>query len=341
MLPTLISTILEVPTGSWADRFGRKKIYQLGLAFLTLGQFLFLFARSFYFIVFISVIWGITIALLSGPLESILYDSLVELKRKKDYKNIVANVKIVFYIARSSAAVFAGFMYTINPLIPYVAKFFTYFLALILALFVIEPKYQKTDSLSDFEQIKKAFGNIWQYKDLVYFLLYAMMFSGLGNLLWVTYQPFLADSGFDTKAIGVVYVLLSLFSAFGSFLIKKLQDRFPAFRITQFMIFSVLLISLMMFLIKNYLAVIPIFYLSVIFGFQTPLISNILNKKIKSAYRATAISIVSLAFSLMFAVFTGPVGLLIDKFGLKNLFFFNILLALVVFVVQVLSEKKF
>ena len=70
--------LFEIPTGSWADRFGRKKLYITGLFIGIIGMSFYLWADSVYLFILSATIIGFGSALMTGNIEAMIHDKLEE-----------------------------------------------------------------------------------------------------------------------------------------------------------------------------------------------------------------------------------------------------------------------
>lgn len=75
----LTSFLFEIPTGSWADRFGRKRLYIVGLITEIVGTSFYLWADDTYLFVISAIITGLGYALMSGNIEALVHDQLEEI----------------------------------------------------------------------------------------------------------------------------------------------------------------------------------------------------------------------------------------------------------------------
>jgi MFS family permease len=99
-LTGLTSFLFEVPTGSWADRFGRKRMYIAGLIIGIFGLSFYLWATTIPLFILASIIIGFSGAIMSGNIEAILHDNLSERGEGSGYKEIQANGYTFFFSGR-------------------------------------------------------------------------------------------------------------------------------------------------------------------------------------------------------------------------------------------------
>ena len=76
-------TLLEIPTGCLSDKWGRKWVCRAGAAVMLFSFILYAFAESYLILAIASVFNGLSWALASGNNRALLYDSMVQIKRKK------------------------------------------------------------------------------------------------------------------------------------------------------------------------------------------------------------------------------------------------------------------
>lgn len=95
----LTSFLLEIPSGYFGDNFGHKKTLILSKLFMILSTISFVFANGFWLFVSGSVLMAVSLAFSSGTSEVFLHETLVKLKREKQYSKIMskiaANVSLV------------------------------------------------------------------------------------------------------------------------------------------------------------------------------------------------------------------------------------------------------
>ena len=89
-IQNLSITLLEIPTGCLSDKWGRKWVCRAGAAVMLFSFILYAFAGSYLVLAIASVLNGLSWALASGNNRALLYDSMVQIGRKKDYHQEVS-----------------------------------------------------------------------------------------------------------------------------------------------------------------------------------------------------------------------------------------------------------
>ena len=85
----LLATLLcEIPTGAFADLYGRKKSVSMGLFLYLMGILILTFSSTLFYFIISSIVFGIGQAFLSGAWDALMFDSLKAIKREKEYLKI-------------------------------------------------------------------------------------------------------------------------------------------------------------------------------------------------------------------------------------------------------------
>ena len=85
---SLFVALFEIPSGFFADIYGRKNSILIGSIFLFLGYVIFSFFSGFNEFLFAEILLGIGGSLISGADSAILYDTLLEIKEDNEYTKI-------------------------------------------------------------------------------------------------------------------------------------------------------------------------------------------------------------------------------------------------------------
>ncbi len=124
--------VLEVPTGVFADKFGRKLSTAIAICLYALGNTILYFVEGFSFFVVIALVWGLAGAFASGAFSSLLYDS-----KGIDDETFAETEKItgIFWqISLIFTTVIGGYMFKIGVWLPFLAEIGIYLISLPLLL---------------------------------------------------------------------------------------------------------------------------------------------------------------------------------------------------------------
>ena len=299
----IMSLIFEIPSGIFADIFGRKRTLNLASFFLLLGILLFSFGSGFWIFLFAGVFWGIGMAFDSGASNALLYDTLIELKREKEFKKIQGNILFTTYLFMGLSSIIAIYFYNINPRFPFYLASISVFIAFITSLLFKEPKYPKTNKKTR-EHLIDSLRVIFKNKKVLWIGIYSIILLEFIFIFTRNFiQPYLLSSGMKILYFGVLFASFRVFSSIGAKYSHKLENYF---NIENSLLLLLLGLGLVFFILGIYIQIysfILILVMYFILGASRPLIDDYLNVNIKSNKRATIFSIICLMGSLLNILF--------------------------------------
>ena len=296
--------LFEIPTGALADKIGKKKSLFLGGLTGSLAIAFYAIKPSFLVFFIAEIIWGLSVALLSGAQDSIVYDSLKATKTEKDSQKIFGQFRSYHILAIGIAAPIGSF------LVPYIGLRMVMllsaigpFLAMLVALTLKEPLVAKRKK-NYFKIIRNGLKEFRKNK-----IIQILTFDRASNvtfvmIMFIAYQHALIDMDFAVKNLGWVHSLM----VFGQFIILNSFTFFGTiFKSKRRMIFTFALIPALAYIglgiFSSIFIWITLLVLAQSFGYpRDVLFVNFLNKHIKSSQRATTLSIISMIKSLAFAI---------------------------------------
>ncbi|MFT7245129.1 MAG: MFS family permease [Candidatus Azotimanducaceae bacterium] len=314
----LIVVLFEVPSGYIADVLGRKTALVIGSTFHAAGFTWLCFAESFAGLLVFEGLVAVAISLFSGADLSMLYDSQEALGHgPKEKSRGIANMRFVKSIAEGSAALLGGFLvvYSFDAVV--IANAVFAWVPLALVFFLREPPYTKMESSQAFVNLKGIIRFLYFGDDLLRLICLNTTLFSLATfyVVWML-QPYWAEQGIPLIYFGVLWAAQSFVIAAASKLCIPLEKRFGA---------GVILILIGALPAVGYFGMSGLggligiglsFAFFISRGLNQVMMSDALNKRIPSSFRATANSIVSFMFRGIYIV-TGPmVGFLIEWQGM-------------------------
>jgi predicted MFS family arabinose efflux permease len=250
----------------------------------------------------------------SGADSAILYESLVKLERKKEYQKFEGNAATYIFIGQAFGSIISSFLYIYNPYLPFWFSIANIFVAIIISFGFTDTERKKSEHKYLIHVFKSISISIKTPRILWTVLFAALMGFTFRASYWL-YQPFFQSVNIDVKWFGLIFFGYNMIAAFASkVLLKKFYDTRPR----KVLIGLAVLLSIS-FLIPAFLifpfAVAILGLQQIVRGLYNPTLRFYINHQIKDEYRATVISLVSLAASLSFAIFSPFVGISLDKLG--------------------------
>jgi MFS family permease len=314
--------LLEVPSGYFADVWGRKKSIILGLFFSFLGLLTYSFAHGFNGFLIAELILGFGASFISGADSALLYDSLLELSRENDYKKIEGRNQAIGNFSEGAAGIIAGFIAVASIRYPFYIQTILTIPAIIVAFTLKEPKFHKESKRKPtlVEIIRVVKYALHDNKQVKWLLIYSSVISSSTlTMAWFA-QPYFLRVGLPLSLFGIVWAALQFSVGFFSLSAHYIEQRMGR---------SVVLISLIFLVGIGYLSLsltnalwgigfIFIFYF--VRGMNVPLLCEYVNKLTVPAVRATVLSVNALLFRLIFSILGPILGFLTDKYSLQFAF---------------------
>lgn len=311
-LPYTIGALFEVPSGAWADKYGRSKIFRVGLVMFMLSVLSYVLFKNFYVLFLLQILGAIGYAMQSGGLEAIVHDSTPRKNKNSVYRSIYGKNQAIMYISRVVTTLFGGALYAFNPKSPFLFTFTFAAIALCISFFLQDRRLETPTSLSTTRHIKETLALLLRVKNMALLLLVLCLYILVSEAMFSLYQPYFATLDIPISNFGILFAIISVFSAVGSLSAARIMHKFSNFRIITTMMLSVVFTILFMLLrvpVISYIIIIPS---AIAFGYISILLTTTAQQAVSSRYQATAASIASLLYTCVFSIAAIFVGLSID-----------------------------
>jgi len=195
---SLTVVLLEVPSGYFADVFGRKESLIFASSFLTIGIFTYSLGYNFYQFLIAEILWAFGVSFVSGTDSAFIYDTLKDLKQEKLYKKIMGNAVFCYLIATSIASVIGGFIGKINFRWTFYAMLPFRILLIPLSISLKEPKRHKRifERGYLFELLKVLKNSLIKNEKIRWLIIYSAIIAGFNSAVLWLYQPYFKLTGF-------------------------------------------------------------------------------------------------------------------------------------------------
>lgn len=298
--------LLEIPSGYLADVIGRRKTLILGAVFGTLGFATYSFSFGFLGFLIAEIILGIGQSCISGADSAMLYDSLLEKGKEKEYSRFEGRITSLGNIAEAAAGIIGGLLIAITLRTPYIAQTFIAFIALPAAISLTEPRQQiplMKAGIRDIVHIARF--ALFQDRTLRRNILFsAIIGTSTLTMAWFA-QPFFEYTGISIGWYGLLWTTLNLTVALTSYTAHRLESKLGQKWSIWIIALAIPLayLALGRFHLSTGLIVLYLFYL--VRGYATPVLKDYINRATQSNIRATVLSVRNFIIRLLFAL-TGP-----------------------------------
>lgn len=312
-----IGLAAEVPSGALADKFGRARIAKLGQILVGVGFLIQAIGGGFVPIFVGQAVLMIGAAFASGADEALFFEKLNFKRSSTAWRKLVTRASQVGLVASLTAVVVGGWLYTINPHVPFVVGGIAFIVGALVIWSVKDDKIARakqpvTDEIGDYiNNIREGFGafslpKLWLYVPTIVIVQGAFYTAGWGMLRPVL----LARFHFDPFWGSVVVATCSLMTVGILAYMHKHADRLSEKRMITLISLSAAA-SLMLSLVDiGAWGFVVIFVLYAGDHVLHPFMSEVLNNRAPEKQRATVLSVASFLRSVPYVGLAPIIGYL-------------------------------
>ncbi|SDQ90536.1 Major Facilitator Superfamily protein [Virgibacillus subterraneus] len=316
--------LLEIPTGIIADVYGRKvslfigNILSVGYGtFMLVGDSLSLFGLALMTL-------GTSITFQSGAEEALIYDTLKEKGKEKQYTRVFGNMTALALLSLSFAKLAGGWMAEINWELVYGGIIITHLLALIPIAMLHEPEREKNSSSHTgikqqwINQLKSGI-RIWRTNQPAHIPIIFFIMIGTSIVILTFYgQEYFTRLGYGSMTIGIIFTVEGLLGVLMAKLAYRLESKWSFVSITNYGYLLYLVFFLLFTLSPDWAIVLSFLILSQLVTLYEPIFSNFIQGGLESSVRATFFSMISVVESFIIMLLFPLFGLMIDTIGFRN-----------------------
>ena len=310
---------LEIPSGYFADRVGRKISIVLGSLFWIIGLFFYVECNNFWWLCLGAIFWGIGTSFNSGANEAMLYETLLQVNREKEYKKIQGNIFFYGRIASIVSSILGGMLALISLKLTAYATLVPIIICFCISLSLYETKHKKTNH-ETWQHFKKIFEESFLHnKKLRYFIIFSAIGGFYSIEFWLD-QKYWENLKIPIYYFGIIVAGMSLFSAFGSKYAKEIEEKI-GIKNSLIMIAVIPICVWLVFANAPTIWIIPLFFIpSGLRGFFVPIFNDFVQKNVSSDRRATIMSVMSLFQRMIFFIFAPFLGWITDIYSIQMAF---------------------
>ena len=318
----VMMVVLEVPTGYLADVKGRRSSMIWGTLVFTLAWIMYALSYGFWGFLAAELVMALGWSLLSGADVAMLYDSLSDMGREKEYSKIYGKVVFIQMSALAVSNVIGGYIGAINLRWAYYMMIPAFLLAVLFSCMLKEPKRHKAivkkGYLKEILEVVKFV--LIKNKKLKWLTVYAGIITTFLFIGFWAYQPYFELSGLKVAYFGIVFACFQLIAGFSGkyahVIEKKLGEKYSLVMLLVLMVVSFVLMSNFVMLFSFSF----VFLQQFVRGFQQTVFSDYFNKLTDSSMRATVMSVKSMVERLFIAVLLPISGVMLDLYTIPQAF---------------------
>lgn len=309
-----VKVVGQVPTGAFADRYGRRTTFIAGIAIEGMGLLLFALAGNFPLLVLAYVFWALGITFVQGNDGAYIYDALAAEGRTADYPSragrllaAVAIASMTGSIVGSAVAARFGLQWGVLtgavPAIP----------ALLIALSMQEPPRHGRARLPYLATLRGAFAALRARAAVRWAILFEVSLAASRPASALLFQPFLVRHEVPVAWFGLAILPVALGAVIGSVGSAWVVRTFGVRRTFALALGGAVSALAVLAMVDHLVALLAYPLLQASLGLGAPALGAYVNARTESAVRATVLSVAPLGIALVFSVMAAVAGILGDR----------------------------
>lgn len=314
----IFSLVMEIPTGVFADMVGRKWAVFLSCVLFTIAMVGTILSTTYLAFLVVTLLNSLVNSLYSGSMEALLYDTLKQEGKEKEFDIWTSRMEAITWIGLFVSSVLGGYMYSINPKLPYIVQAMATAIAAIASLWLIEPKidsikYRLSELwMNNLSGFKELFKNAKLRHLTGIFVVVGLGYYVAADILGLSQ---LREYGLDASLAGWVFGVGFVVSATMAHFYPSLRKRFGDIRLVWISAFALLISFVLARFVRATAGVgLVMLRISSSTTFRNSR-SVIMNREIASKNRATTLSTLNLLQMLPYGLTAGLIGGYIDLNG--------------------------
>jgi MFS family permease len=301
----IVGMILEVPTGAFADIFGRRTsliIGKLGVAISFIIAVIFNATIPFVIGIMLSnAMWSF----ISGSESAMVYDDLKENGREGEFAKVSSIGNTIFRISIIIASFAGGFLYNIWIGLPIFLYAITNVIEAIFWYFTKEPNIDSEKfSFKEFlKTIKEGANQVFKTPKVIYFTFSTTIFLAFTTVTNDFFNYNLAiDLGLDANQQSLLFGFTAILKTFAVMAIGYLLVKKEHNSILNWIYVAYIILLIPMFFTNNLWGLVLLILIDALTAASPVLFDTVLHSQFESKTRATAISFANMISTLIIAI---------------------------------------
>jgi MFS family permease len=306
---------LDIPSGSFADKYGRKITVTIAYLLWGIGILIIGLNTGFWMFLIGYILMAISEAASSGSDNALIYDSLKVEGKEDKYLKIESKVWFIASVSLIVGSILGGYIYNHNKSLPWIISGIIVIIGSFFIASMKEPPLSESSQKRNHkEQITEGFRSIQKNPKVKFLIGYSLfLIIPIAVFVNIIEQPFLVSIGYNYIQLGFIFAFSR--GIMGALTLKAdvvekrlgLKKSFIIVHLGQLLIF--LLLSLL-----QVPWIIIFMFIAFLFRDYFNLINRkYINKEVTSDLRATIGSISNSLFNIFFSIAFLVVGYLLDS----------------------------
>jgi MFS family permease len=336
----LFSSLGQIPSGIFADRYGYKTALVIGSIIFFIGMLLFAFGQNFYWLLAGFCLNGFGSSMKQGADYALLFEQLRDQNNEKAYKKTAGRLDFYTNIFWVVTAIIGGILYTYNPRFPFFAEAIVAAIGIAACFWIKEPP-RKIEKISVISQVKQSIAYAFKTPNFSKIFLFSAIIGSISMITFQFLQPLYVSLEIPKSYFGFIGAAFFIFRGLGSWSAHRLGE---IFSVDKYLVLHAATFGLFLVLMQRINSVYYIFPVLAVFyflrGLYAPTISTYINEKVSSNKRATMLSVNKQLLTIVAAITVSILGIIAENFGLQQVFFIISILSLLFLIMYILTLRR-
>lgn len=307
----ITSLVFEIPSGVFADVFGRKKMLVVSAVMRMVGNIIMIFSNNLFTVCLSIIFWALSYNFTSGSGDALAYDSLKLSKQESKFEKFESNQLIIYSLCGGVSTLCVGIALAVGHKIAYGVDIVIGVIQIFVLASLREVSFKIPQNNTIIGKLtdcfKESFAFIKEVRKVMGLMLCNSFVGAVATLLLFFLQAKLPEKGAPEKYLGLLLMFTELGGVVGSRLILK----FPKLSCKRVLFVTVSLV------IAGFIAEhSPLYLIMALGGFIAASgddalqvrTNAILQNMFPSEQRATLTSVESFSFSVIMIVLSPLAG---------------------------------
>jgi MFS family permease len=335
----LSSALLEVPTGIYSDKIGRRQTLILGTFASLVSVICYAIGLSYWFLFLGAIFEGLGRALFSGNNDSLLHDTLTELNERGEYQEQLGRVSSAFQFALGISAVVGSILATWSFAIVMWLSVLPKLVMATMSFRFVEPQIDTEASSNMIAHLRDTLQQFGKNKRLRMLTIAEVISFSTGEASF-QFRTVFIEMLWPLWAIGVARAISNACAALSFLFSGKLIKRFGERRLLFGGMGLSELLNVTALILNSVVSPALMGATSIFYGVNAVSTNGMLQRHFSDAQRSTMGSLTSFAGSISFAILSLALGWLADQIGVQYALIIVTIFGLVRLIFYSLALKK-
>lgn len=312
---------LEIPSGYFADRFGRRNAILIGAIATFVSFVIYSFAFDFWTMLVAEMLLGFGFAFTSGADSALLYDSLKATESHSSYRRVEGRLQGMYTLSEAIGSVLGGYLALLSLRAPLIAQAIIDVFPILIALSLYEiNRHGGATEVRSWSMRQIVVDTLHTNVYLRWLITFYAVTTTAGLVMVWFRQSYFELLQLPLYMYGYVWAALMMVVSVGNLLSDKMAHTFGERRVLVLIVALGVFAFALLNLPPTVWVLSALVLLALMRGLLDPVASAMIQREARSEIRATVLSVRSFAARALFSIVGPFIGWAADMYSLAFAF---------------------